>query len=170
LEFQDFGTAVGPIIAEATLRYADFQTLFLVAAGMSTVGVLIHFPLSETYVHVSKIRSGSFFSVLKMRRIFFVAILSLLFGFCLAASNNFISPFAHEKGLRFISLFYVAYSSAAILTRCSAEVGDRLGEKSIIPYALIIMGAGLFSLIFLQGSDEWFRVYADADTVFSNHL
>ncbi|GLI33704.1 MFS transporter [Desulforhabdus amnigena] len=146
------GTAVGPIIAEATLRYADFQTLFLVAAGMSTVGFLIHFPLSETYVHVSKIRSGSFFSVLKMRRIFFVAILSLLFGFGLAASNNFISPFAHEKGLRFISLFYVAYSSAAILTRLfGGRLGDRLGEKRIIPYALLIMGAGLFSLIFLQG-------------------
>ena len=140
-------SAVGPVIAEVILKHAGFPTLFGFAAGIACIGLLIHLPLSETYVHVSKIPSGSFFMVFKMNRILFVGILAFLFGFGIAASNNFIAPFAYEKRLVFISLFYVSYSSAAVLTRFfGGKMGDHLGEERIIPYALLMVGGGLLSL------------------------
>ena len=79
--------------------------------------------------------------------------LALIFGITLAATGNFISPFADEREIPFISLYYLCYSSAAILTRIvGGRLADRLGEDRIIPYALLLTGGGLMALIFLSGS------------------
>ena len=78
-----------------------------------------------------------------------VAVLALIFGFGLAASGSFVSPFAKEKHLAFISLYYISYSVAAVITRFfGGRLADRVGEQCIIPYALIITGAGFMLLMF----------------------
>ena len=81
-----------------------------------------------------------------------IAVLAVLFGFGLAASGNFVSPFAKEQHIAFISLYYIAYSSAAVITRFfGGRLADRVGEERIIPYALIITGTGFLVLITLGG-------------------
>ncbi len=111
------GTAIGPVIAEIVIHRAGFDLLFIVAAAISCVGLIIQYPLKETYVHVVKPADSSFFLVLQKRRVFMIAAIALLFGFGLAAVNGFVSPYASERRISFISLYYIAYSSAAILTR-----------------------------------------------------
>jgi MFS family permease len=148
------GTAIGPIVAELIIRKFGFGTCFCIAAAMAGLGLLAHLPLSETYVHARRENSESFFEVLKKNRILTVAMLSFLFGFGLAGSNNFVSPFANERNLAFISLYYIAYSSAAVLTRLiGGGFADRVGESKVIPYALIMTGGGLLALIFLGGNE-----------------
>ena len=81
-----------------------------------------------------------------------MAQLALLFGIGLSAVGGFVSPFAQEKGVAFISLYFICYSSAAVVTRLvGGRLADRVGEERIIPYALVLTGAGLFMLIFLGG-------------------
>jgi predicted MFS family arabinose efflux permease len=109
--------------------------------------------LPESYTRINVEDSESFFSVLNRKKILIVAVLALLFGFALAASGGFVAPFAKEKQLAFISLYYVFYSSAAILTRLlGGRLADRIGEDRIIPNALVLAGAGLLLLIFLEGN------------------
>jgi MFS family permease len=91
--------------------------------------------------------------VLIKRRTFMVFCLALLFGVGLAAFGGFVSPYAKEKHITFISLYYISYSSAAVLTRLlGGRLADRIGEDKIIPPALILAGTGLFLLIFLDGN------------------
>ena len=79
-----------------------------------------------------------------------MALLAILFGIGLSAVGGFVSPFAKEKGVAFISLYFFCYSSAAVMTRLlGGRLADRVGEERIIPYALVLTGAGLFMLMFL---------------------
>jgi MFS family permease len=147
------GLAIGPIIAEMVIREFGFSAFFLVAAGMAILGLLLHLPLAESFTRVSRESSQSFFSVLIKRRTLSVAVLAILFGFGLAAYGGFVSPFAKEQDIAFVSLYYVSYSLAAILTRLSGgRLADRIGEERVIPYGQILTGGGLLMLILLGGN------------------
>ncbi|NIS59818.1 MAG: MFS transporter, partial [Proteobacteria bacterium] len=147
------GLAIGPIIGEMIIRAFGFSIFFLAATGMATLGLLLALLLPESFKFVSHESSQSFFSVLIRRRPLTVAVLALLFGFGLSASGSFISPFAKEQDLAFISLYYICYSLAAILTRVfGGRLADRIGEDRIIPYAQILTGGGLLTLILVGGN------------------
>jgi MFS family permease len=147
------GTALGPVLAEIIIDRAGFDLLFIVAAAISSVGLIIQYPLKDTYVRLVKPADSSFFLVLQKRRVFMIAGIALLFGFGLAAANGFVSPYASARRISFISLYYIAYSSAAILTRLlGGGFIDRKGEDRIIPYALALMGGGLLLLVFMKES------------------
>lgn len=147
------GLAVGPAIGEAIIRAFDFHMFFLSASILATTGLCLQLAVPESYSHITVESSESFFSVLNRKKSLIVALLALLFGFALAASGSFVAPFAKEKHLAFISLYYVFYSSAAVLTRLlGGRLADKIGEDRIIPNALVLTGAGLLLLIFLEGN------------------
>jgi MFS family permease len=149
------GMAVGPVIGEAIIRAFGFHMFFLSATIMATTGLCLQLTLPESYSYtrVTVESSESFFSVLNRKKILIIALLALLFGFALSASGSFVAPFAKGKHLAFISLYYIFYSSAAVLTRLlGGRLADRIGEDRIIPNALVVTGAGLLLLIFLEGN------------------
>ncbi len=147
------GVALGPVIAEIIIDRAGFGYLFVAASVMALIGFIVQFPLKETYVHVLRPTESSFFLVIQKRRVLMVAVVALLFGIGLAAVNGFVSPYASERRITLISLYYISYSAAAILIRViGGRATDRLGEDRIIPYGFLLMGAGLLSMVFVKGS------------------
>ena len=147
------GLAIGPVVAEIIIGRFGFDIFFLATAGMAAMGLVLHLHLRESYRRSAHEPSLSFFSVMFRRRTLTVAMLAALFGVGLSATIGFISPFAREQSIAFISLYFLCYSGAAILTRFfGGRLADRVGEDRIIPYALALTGAGLFALIFLEGN------------------
>jgi predicted MFS family arabinose efflux permease len=147
------GLAIGPVVGEIIIQKFGFSSFFITAAGIGTVGSILPLPLSKSYIYVSDKPSISFFSIFIKRKIFIVAVLALLFGFGYAASVGFVFPFAKELRIEFISLYYICYSLAAVITRFfGGKLADKVGEDRVVPYALIFTGAGLISLIFLGGT------------------
>ena len=146
------GMAIGPVVAETIIGEFGFPSFFLTAAALAAVGFFLHLFLSESYAGLPRGSEETFFSVLVKRKMLVVAVMALIFGFGLAASGSFVSPFAREQHLTFISLYYISYSSAAVITRFfGGRLADRVGEERIIPYALILTGAGFMLLMFLGG-------------------
>ena len=146
------GQAVGPSIAEIIIQKYGFSIFFLAATGTASIGFLLHLLLPESFAHASGTSPQAFFSVLRKKRVLTVGLLAFLFGFGLAASSSFVSPFSKERGIAFISIYYLSYSSAAVLTRfVGGRVADKIGEERVIPYALILTGGGLLILTFLGG-------------------
>ena len=147
------GLAIGPAIGELIIRKYEFPAFFLASAAIATLGLLIQIFLPESYAHAAKKAQQSFFSILKKKKMIVVAILALIFGFSLSASGSFIAPFAQEINIAFVSLYYICYSTAAVLTRLiGGKLADRVGEKKIIPPALILTGLGLIILVLLNGN------------------
>jgi MFS family permease len=146
------GMAVGPAVAEVIIQHAGFVPFFLAASGMGALGFLLHLPIPESHFEHSSLSSSSFFSVLLRAKTLKVSLLAFLFGYALAASGGFVSPFGKEKDLAFISLYYLSYSGMAVLTRfVGGRLADRVGELRIIPYAMLLTGLGLVLLCFLGG-------------------
>lgn len=147
------GLAIGPLIGEIIIERFGFPRFFITASAIAGLGLIIHLPLTESFKHGDRPGVPSFFSVLGKKAVFPVALIALVFGIGLAATGNFISPFAKEQGLPFISLFYICYSSAAVATRIvGGRLADKVGEDRILPYALLLTGGGLMALIFPGGS------------------
>jgi len=145
--------AMGPIFAELMIRHFGFSVFFCAASGLAVMGFLCHIPVPETFVHLSGNPTQSFFVVLNGTKRYFVMLLALLFGFGMAAVFGFVAPFAEEKRLAFISLFYIFYSAGAILMRLfGGRLADRVGEERIIPYGFAVTGCGLLSMIPLNGN------------------
>jgi MFS family permease len=145
--------AAGPIIAELIIRQFGFAIFFIVSSVLSTIGLLLHLPLAESYVYDNPGRpSQSFFSLLKNKRRIFIVLLAFSFGFGLSSVFGFLTPFAEEKQLTFISLFFITYSAGAVSMRFfGGRLADKVGEGRFIPHAFIITGFGIMILIFLGG-------------------
>jgi len=146
------GLALGPVIGEIIILKYGFPFFFVAATLIAILGLLSHLHLPDAYTGKSPETQVSFFSVLVRRKILTVAVLAFLFGFGLAATGNFVSPFAKDQGLAFISLYYICYSLSAVVTRLlGGRLADRVGEARIIVPAIILTGGGLFIMVFLGG-------------------
>lgn len=147
--------AVGPMIAEFFLDHFGVSAFFLCASGMAGCALLLQATVKEQPQPElsSQDDSLSFFDLLKTRKHLVTAGLALLFGIGLAATGNFIAPFAEDRALSVISTYYLAYSCAAVSIRfVSGKVADRIGEEQIIPWALILAASGLFLVPAISGN------------------
>jgi len=147
------GLAIGPVVTEIMILEYGFRAFFLFSAAMAVLGLLAHIPIPESFRNEKGASGPSFFSVLMGRKFFVIFSVSLLFGMGLSASGGFVAPYGKEQHLAFVSFYYIAYSGAAVLTRLiGGRLADRVGEERIIPYAMILTGAGLLLLILLRGN------------------
>ncbi len=145
------GLAIGPVIGEVLINRYGFNAFFIISAVIAGIGLIIDIFLPESYINKKDPNSVPFISLLRVKRIFMISFLSFCFGMVIAATGNFVSPFAKEEGLRFISFYYICYSAAAILTRLlGGRLADEFGEEKIIPYGLVLEASGLIVLSFLK--------------------
>jgi MFS family permease len=143
------GTAVGPVVAEMVINHFGFPAYFICASLLPLIGLIAHLPLPDTYVRHPQTVSRSFLGLMRERKTLAVVFVALLFGVGLSASTTFVTPYAKERELAFISLYYISYSSTAILTRFfGSRLADRVGEERIIPHSLLLVGAGYLVLLF----------------------
>jgi len=146
------GMAVGPLITEPIIHRFGFDVYFLVCAGMGFLSFFLHLPLRETFVYRADERQAGFFEVLRRRKILMVTMLAFLFGIGLAGYGGFVAPFAQALGIEHISVYFVAYTFAAVVTRFfGGRAADRVGEERVVPCALFITGGGLLLLTQLGG-------------------
>ena len=145
------GIAIGPVLAEATLARYGFSGLFLVAGGLAMTALFAQQPLKES--HTRQITAAdqqiSFFSLLGREKFIVVGLLSLMFGVGLAATGSFVAPLTEERGLGYISVYFFCYSGGAIAIRfVSGKIADEVGERTILPYGILLYIAGIFILPF----------------------
>lgn len=149
------GLAIGPAITEPILNHFGFSAFFLTSSGLAALGLLLHLPLRDRHQEQNLATDSelSFFRLLRQRKMLVSAGLALVFGFGLAATANFIAPLAKERQLEMISLYYLAYSCAAVGIRFfSGRLADRIGENRIIPWGFLLAAAGLVLVPFIHGS------------------
>lgn len=143
------GLAAGPAIAEPIIRHFGFTTFFITSASMGVISLVLQRFLKETYIPDPSAASGpGFFTVLKRKKVLGVVTVTLFFGMGLATQSGFVSPYVQFLGLPNISIFFLAYSGGAILTRIwGSRIADQIGEERIVPWAIIINAFGYLILI-----------------------
>ncbi len=145
------GIAIGPVLAEATLARYGFPGLFLVAGALAGTALLAHQPLKESHTRqvAATENQVSFFGLLRREKFIIVGLLALMFGVGLAATGSFVAPLAEERGLGYISIYFFCYSGGAIAVRfIGGKLADEVGERTILPYGILLYIAGIFILPF----------------------
>ncbi len=143
--------ALGPALGELIVAHLGFYALFVCASLLSAFPVILVRNIPDYGFDSGKERnkdSDSFFRVLIRRDTVHINGISLLFGFSLASTMNFVTLYAEQQQIGVVSIFFIAFSGAAIVTRVfGGRLADRIGETRIIPFALAFSALGFLSLI-----------------------
>jgi predicted MFS family arabinose efflux permease len=141
--------ALAPAIAESTAAGLGWHVAFAVAAGFASVSLLcslwVRDPPRPKHTPAAA-ESGELvltFRVARQLRLQLLAMCSC--GAAFGAVFTFYQPFVLEQGARNVSLFFVGFTLAAVLTRVGlGSLADRYGRRLVarrafVFYALVVL-------------------------------
>lgn len=139
---------LGPPLSEWLLQGPGSRTYFAVAAGFTTVSLLITLLLHDARAdHEGGPRGAgvaAWLRLVRARTLRMPFVATFLFGIGLAALFTFLAPYALASGRGEVGGFFFAYAMAAIFTRVvGGRLPERLGAHRILVPALLAFAAGL---------------------------
>lgn len=149
------GMAIGPLVGEFVLKSYGETAFFLCVSAFAFCAFLLQTPLQDQTQPVTSTSTceSTFLSLLLTRKQLTCAGIALTFGIGLAATGNFIAPFAEQRSLTLISAYYLAYSTAAVGIRFVAgKLADRVGEQQIIPWGIALAVIAMFLVPVVHGN------------------
>lgn len=136
--------ALAPTLGEQILHVASFQVLFGVASGFSMLGLLLAWTLPEPERAPAAATGGA----LAMPRDLRVSLAATLCcGTAFGAVMTFVPTFAADARLGPVSVFFLSYTSMAILTRLWAgRIADDFGLRRMILPGIALLALSIFAL------------------------
>jgi MFS family permease len=138
--------AIGPAIAEEILRRHSFNTVFsasLIALVAALLCMLFIRNTSQRMVQAKAERAN--YKAFPLFILLIVAAMPIGHGAARGTVLNFIVLFGASAGFSRVWPFFVAFSTAAILTRLGlGDLSDQYGRKRVIIPSAILIGLNLF--------------------------
>ena len=135
-------SAIGPMLAEEVLHRHSFHAVFSVslialAASLIFVFAIKAVPLNQAPPKVAQTGHVAGYPTLIL---LVIAAMPIVHGAVRGTVLNFIALFGADLGFSRVGPFFLAFSTAAVLTRLGiGDISDRYGRKRvIIPSALLI--------------------------------
>jgi MFS family permease len=138
--------AIGPAIAEEILRRHSFNTVFsasLIALVAALLCMLFIRDTSQRVVQAKAERAN--YRAFPLFILLIVAAMPIGHGAARGTVLNFIVLFGASAGFNRVWPFFVAFSTAAIITRLGlGDLSDQYGRKRVIIPSAILIGLNLF--------------------------
>lgn len=136
--------AVGPAVGELLVRAAGFRQLFLAAAALALLAAVIsarlRLPPRPRRTEAGEGLAGLLRGLVLAPRL--PMILGAAFGLGQGVMFTFFPTYALDLGVRWVGLFAVTYSVAALGVRAAAGgLADSIGRRAVIIPALAIQAA-----------------------------
>lgn len=146
--------AAAGVIGDVVLNRAGFRELFITAAVMAAVALLLSLGLRERR---PEMREGTerrgFFSVVVRPSLRPVWLMAGGMAFVLTAYFTFLRTFVDETGIGTVGLFFATYGIAAILLRVFLGwLPDRVGQKRVLYPSMGSLAAGFVLLAAATGN------------------
>ncbi len=150
--------AAAGVIGDIVLNVAGFRELFLTAAAMAAISLVISLRLRERKPdqREGRVRRG-FFSVVRQQTLRPVWLMAGGMAFVVTAFFTFLrtyvdETYVDETGVGLVGIFFAAYGAAAIILRIGLGwVPDRVGQKRVLYPSMGSIAAGLVVLSFATG-------------------
>jgi MFS family permease len=140
-------TALAPALGEELVLRAGFQAMFLAAIAFSIASLVFTWRLHEPVADIDAADTHGFWQIAAERSRLGVWLTAFIFSLAMSSYVAFLEPYAHARGFQRASVFFLAYSFAAVLLRTFGRtLPDRVGPRRILVPALASLGAGLYLL------------------------
>ncbi len=138
------GGAAGPLLGEELVRRFGFGSLFNACTISCVFSFVCMLSTREAVRNATGERPSAPFSLrsLSLGTLLLLGLMTISHGAVRGSVLYFIALFAKSISVGKVGPFFVAFSSAAILTRLTmGDISDRVGRKQVVfPAALIISG------------------------------
>jgi MFS family permease len=135
--------ALAPSLGELIVHRAGFPALFVVAASFSLAGLAVAWPLQVHGRHVGGVHVRLHPTRRLSSAVATVACCGVAFGTVL----TYVPTFVQDTGLGPVSVFFLTYTGAAVLTRVTVGgLGDAFGRRTVIVPALGLLVASIVAL------------------------
>ena len=152
--------SIAPAIALQLKGSYGFRIMFLAAAGINFIAAVMVFFISEPVIVRAKPkekREGRLKNLdwrnMYDRRLIIPSVIILLFGICRSVDMNYISLFAEERNLAYLSWYFVIQTATTFLVRLvMGKFADRKGRDWVLIPGGFAMLAALVTLSFAETS------------------
>lgn len=140
--------ALAGLVGDAVLAVAGYRELFLVAAAVSALTLVLALPLPRVSLPDGGGRRAVGFwrtaGLAGLRPVWWMA---TFFSFVLTAYFAFIRIYVDVTGVGSVGLFFAAYAGMASLERLAAgRLPARFGERRVLVLSIVVFAAGFFVL------------------------
>jgi MFS family permease len=141
--------AIGPALGELVVQGAGFRGLFLVAAVLpflaAGISARLRLPPLPPRPAAGEGLPGLLRGIAAAPRL--PMTLAAAFGLGQGVMFTFFPTYALDLGVRWVGLFAVAYSGAALIVRATAGgLADRLGRRAVIIPAMVLQASATMVL------------------------
>ncbi len=139
--------AIGPMLAEEIIRYFGFDGIFnasmiFFAGGAICVLATKESPKTKRTMHYSIIQMLTKY---RLGILIIIGSMPIIHGAVRGSVANFIALFGSDAGFERVAPFFIAFSTAAVLTRLTiGDISDRYGRKKVILPSALLISLNLF--------------------------
>ncbi len=149
---------IAPLAGEEIIRWSGFGGFFIFTALLCVIAAVFvsvlptDRPLRATDAITSPpVLGPAYRALLSNRELALLWIVTLLFALGISARLSFITPFAYERHIPRIGIYFLIYSTIAVLLRIfGARIIDRVGLSRMLVPSMLTLAAGL-ALIAMLG-------------------
>lgn len=140
--------ALGGVLGEWALARGGFPDLFVLAAGLAVLSLLLSLPLQDRPRSRSDEEPGrGFWGSLGQRDLRPLWWIGTIFALALTSAFAFLRRFVDETGIGSVGEFFGAYAAAAIVLRLGfGWLPDRVGPKRVLFPSLVALMVGFLLL------------------------
>jgi len=143
--------AFGALLGEAIMRHWGFRVFFCAAAILCAIALVAVMNLPRDHPHElaaersEAVAAGlpSYWRLLTMGPLMMFWIVALLFALTNAARTSFVAPFAYQRGIHTVGLYFTIFALVAVLVRLSGRMMDRVGLERMLAPSFLVLAVGI---------------------------
>lgn len=145
--------AFGPLVGEALLKHFGFTLFFYASSALCVGAFAVAAMLTDDRPSAAVARSTANGGRAGYRTLLFdpdllpLWVVALAFSVALSPRNNFVAPFAYQRGIASVGWYFALYSAIAVAMRLfGGRLLDRVGVERILGPSLGLLGVGIATL------------------------
>ncbi len=140
--------SIAPLFAEILIKHSGFTAFFLSAVALVAIATVLAMLLPDDrlihHEHHDAPRGPSYLALMRDAKLQPLWVVTLLFSLAISSRLSFVAPFAYQKGIRTVGVYFVIYALVGVVVRIlGRRVLDRVGLARMLVPSLVILALGM---------------------------
>ncbi len=140
--------SIAPLFGEEIIKHSGFSAFFLSAVALVAIAATLAILLPDDrlihHEHHEAPRGPSYLALMRDARLQPLWVVTLLFSLAISSRLSFVAPFAYQKGITTVGVYFVIYALVGVVVRIvGRRLLDRVGLARALVPSLAILAIGM---------------------------